>query len=362
MSYTTKCVRCGKPAKMWSGILFVGRPPGASRRPIVSAGWCTKRCLNASEGLVGYHQRWMGNQTWRDVLRRDKGARRVLNDVVQPCANPDCEEYELVDVFALRAALATAKEEAEKWEKLAHLHLDMADKNATIASNAEAERDAAKKEAAAAKAEVERLRKQSQSDVDGYCYYRNLLIQRGAKPDEMHCEYDRKLARDFDPAKWDDPRDGYTMADQVRENVESWEARDAAEKALTTERARREAAEARPSVENCRKERAEGNGGCGACALCCCERRERVEKLEGAARTALEILEEKNDNDGNDWADDAYAAAADALDAALNPKEITPLHHRHPRDQMTSLAARNWGSWFVVATTHCGGHLTTHNI
>ena len=44
---TKKCVRCGKPAEMWSG--YVEKLSGET----VDAGWCSRRCANKWVGRVG---------------------------------------------------------------------------------------------------------------------------------------------------------------------------------------------------------------------------------------------------------------------------------------------------------------------
>lgn len=48
---TTCCVRCGKPARMWSGHILLGKHK-------VVAGWCLKGCLDV-KGFVGHHHEWM---------------------------------------------------------------------------------------------------------------------------------------------------------------------------------------------------------------------------------------------------------------------------------------------------------------
>ncbi|RPI86170.1 MAG: hypothetical protein EHM34_00300 [Nitrosopumilales archaeon] len=67
---TKNCVRCGKPAKFWSGhvdyftaLKIVGRPGkkfvSKIERKSVLAGWCSKRCYN-DVGFCGMFNPWMG--------------------------------------------------------------------------------------------------------------------------------------------------------------------------------------------------------------------------------------------------------------------------------------------------------------
>jgi len=67
MSYTVKCVRCLKPAKVWGGHVI-----GGKRNPI--AGWCSERCLNAG-GFSGRWQRGMGESSVFPVRRKRAGTR-----------------------------------------------------------------------------------------------------------------------------------------------------------------------------------------------------------------------------------------------------------------------------------------------
>ena len=58
MAYTTKCVRCLKPAKVWGGHV-TGGP-----RSLILAGWCSDRCSDASNyGFVGRWSRSLGLQS-----------------------------------------------------------------------------------------------------------------------------------------------------------------------------------------------------------------------------------------------------------------------------------------------------------
>ncbi len=50
--YTTKCVRCFKPAKIWGGHVLRGKEH-------VIAGWCSARCSEAA-GFSGQHTERMG--------------------------------------------------------------------------------------------------------------------------------------------------------------------------------------------------------------------------------------------------------------------------------------------------------------
>lgn len=49
---TSKCVRCGKPAKGYAGYVLKAAEK-------VLAGWCSERC-RTDVGFSGHWQRWMG--------------------------------------------------------------------------------------------------------------------------------------------------------------------------------------------------------------------------------------------------------------------------------------------------------------
>jgi len=59
---TGNCVRCGKPAKFWSGHVdyfqYIGNK---MRRVSVIAGWCSNRCFN-NRGFKGMYFAWMGSR------------------------------------------------------------------------------------------------------------------------------------------------------------------------------------------------------------------------------------------------------------------------------------------------------------
>lgn len=52
MTQTTKCIKCGKPAKMWTG--HVQKRNGEH----ILAGWCSKRC---EEIIAGKFQGYCGS-------------------------------------------------------------------------------------------------------------------------------------------------------------------------------------------------------------------------------------------------------------------------------------------------------------
>ena len=47
MTQTTKCIRCGKQAKIWVGHVV------KRNGDIVLAGWCGRRCIKAWKGYCG---------------------------------------------------------------------------------------------------------------------------------------------------------------------------------------------------------------------------------------------------------------------------------------------------------------------
>ena len=68
---TANCVRCGNPAKLWSGHVdyWIAMSVKAIKgkkitvkvvRKSVTAGWCSDRCFN-DRGFCGTYQPWMGN-------------------------------------------------------------------------------------------------------------------------------------------------------------------------------------------------------------------------------------------------------------------------------------------------------------
>ena len=58
MKQTTRCVRCFRKAKFWSGHIL-------RKHKHVLAGWCGKACSQA-EGFSGHWTKKMGKQDWRD--------------------------------------------------------------------------------------------------------------------------------------------------------------------------------------------------------------------------------------------------------------------------------------------------------
>lgn len=54
MTQTTKCIRCGKQAKIWTG--HVKKRNGDA----ILAGWCSDRCIQAWEGYHGLFRRKYG--------------------------------------------------------------------------------------------------------------------------------------------------------------------------------------------------------------------------------------------------------------------------------------------------------------
>lgn len=52
---TKNCVRCGKPAKFWSGYVM----QDIKKRKKVCAGWCSNRCAKQI-GFSGQYLEWMG--------------------------------------------------------------------------------------------------------------------------------------------------------------------------------------------------------------------------------------------------------------------------------------------------------------
>ena len=53
---TTRCVRCYKPAKFWSGYVL---QQTATRKEIILAGWCSKRC-SKDPAFCGHWRQEMG--------------------------------------------------------------------------------------------------------------------------------------------------------------------------------------------------------------------------------------------------------------------------------------------------------------
>ncbi len=51
---TVNCVRCGKPAVLWSAHVLRD-----SKK--ISAGWCSDECRN-TPGFVGHYKKWMGRE------------------------------------------------------------------------------------------------------------------------------------------------------------------------------------------------------------------------------------------------------------------------------------------------------------
>ena len=59
---TMNCVRCGKPAKIWSGHVDYFKYTGNKmRRVSVIAGWCSNRCFN-DRGFRGMYSAHMGDR------------------------------------------------------------------------------------------------------------------------------------------------------------------------------------------------------------------------------------------------------------------------------------------------------------
>ncbi len=88
--------------------------------------------------------------------------------------------YKLTDELAAKDPLAMAKEELAFYTE----------ENTYLRRQLDAEKEA------------------KQRMVDGYCHYRNLAIRLGAKPTDMLCDFDRKLAEDgLDAGHPDEPWD-----------------------------------------------------------------------------------------------------------------------------------------------------------
>jgi hypothetical protein len=57
MTQTTKCIRCGKEAKFWTG--HVRKRNG----DVVLAGWCSERCKKSWIGLCGPFKKKYGEES-----------------------------------------------------------------------------------------------------------------------------------------------------------------------------------------------------------------------------------------------------------------------------------------------------------
>lgn len=130
-----------------------------------------------------------------------------------------------------------------------------------------------------ARAKAERESDYAQRMVDAVVHYRNLAIALGAKPNDMHGAYDRKLCEEWDPAK--DRGDGDVLG-YLEDNREAWEEYDRVE-------AERDAA-----VAACYEARACERAAMDARALIVADRDRLADELREAQRL---FREEEGESD-----------------------------------------------------------------
>jgi len=56
LTATTRCVRCGAKATVWTGHVERKKPP-----TIITAGWCAV-CAKVAMGWSGRYKKWMGKE------------------------------------------------------------------------------------------------------------------------------------------------------------------------------------------------------------------------------------------------------------------------------------------------------------